>query len=118
MSWPRYVGFVPGGGVESPGAGRLVNGRFAENSKETPTGSCWPVSDAHPANLNVRRRGILLKNSKMQSSHFLAKLNRDRPFTLRIVGVLIRRLLVRRIAKARLPQRLKCSEASVGLQFF
>lgn len=62
-------------------------------------------------------RPILLKNSKMQSSHFLANLTLDRQFTPRIVGGPIRRLLVRRIAEARLPQRLKFSEASAGLQF-
>ena len=61
---------------------------------------------------------ILLKNSKTQSSHFLAKLKRNRQLTLRIVGELIRRLEVKRIAEPRLPQRLKCNEAPVGLQFF
>jgi len=54
----------------------------------------------------------------MQSPHFLAKLNRNCQFTLRIVGAPIRRLLVSRIAEPRLSQRLKCSEPSVGPQFF
>jgi hypothetical protein len=33
---------VPGGGAESPGADRLVNGRLPENATATPTGSCRP----------------------------------------------------------------------------
>ena len=41
-AWLRYVGYVPGGGVGSPAAGRLVNGRLPEDSTVIATGRCWP----------------------------------------------------------------------------
>jgi hypothetical protein len=37
-AWLRYVGYVPGGGVRSPAAGRLVIGRLPENSTVIATG--------------------------------------------------------------------------------
>jgi len=39
----------------------------------------WPVTDL---GTTVAKRPILLKNSKMHSQHFLAKLDRDREFAL------------------------------------
>ena len=44
--------------MESPGPGRLLNGRLPENSTATPTVSCWPVRDTQPANLNDRFREV------------------------------------------------------------
>ena len=61
---------------------------------------------------------ILLKNSKMHSLHFLAKVNRDRQFALWIAGGSFRRLLVERSTKWPLPPGPKCNEAPEGLQFF
>jgi AraC-like DNA-binding protein len=45
---------VPGGGLRSPGAGRLVNCCFPEDSMATPTGSSWPVGGIDPIPPGIR----------------------------------------------------------------
>jgi len=49
---------MPGGGVGSPGAGRLVNGRSRENSTATPTGGLWPNAPTDQPPLNGRCRDV------------------------------------------------------------
>jgi hypothetical protein len=70
---------------------------------------------------NIGNRGsrpILLKNSKMQPSQFLANLDRRRGLLPRIVAGSIRTILVARSTKSRLPPRPKLNGGPEGLQSF
>jgi hypothetical protein len=68
--------------------------------------------------VNDRSRPILLKNSKMHSSQFLAKLNRSCELLPRTAASSVRTILVARNTKSRLPPRPKLNEGPEGLQSF
>ena len=65
-----------------------------------------------------RHRPILLKNSKMRSPQFLAKLNRSCELLPRIAGSSVRTILVAGNTKSRLPPRPRLNEVPEDLQSF
>jgi len=73
------------------------------------SGCCAAVAVIGPVLANCRYRPILLKNSKMHPPHFLAKLESDCQLALRTAGRAIKRRLVARIRKSRLPPRVQIS---------
>jgi hypothetical protein len=97
--------------------------RFAD----TLTGACarlgadvvrYPfiVGDLHPL-LLAGLPAHLLKNSKLHSPRILATVHCNRQFTRRIVGTLVRRLLVARNKRSHAPPHPRRSDASAGLEF-
>jgi hypothetical protein len=69
-------------------------------------------------NATVRERPILLKNSKMHPSQFLANLDRRRKLFPPIAAGSVRTILVARSAMSRLPPRPQLDEGPEGLQSF